>query len=164
MLNKNLLYHDCTNKIIALLKEENIDFKLFEHKECITSKEAADLRPGYSLQEGCKSLIVKIDNNEFIQLNIPGDKKFNNTKLRSLLNIKKIIFANKEELEQITKGVQPGGIPPFGNIFGLKVYVDKKVLENESIIFNCASRNVSIAIKSKEYIVVVKPEIVDITS
>ena len=63
----------------------------------------------------------------------------------------------------MTKGVLPGGVPPFGNLFDLEVIVDPKLLENEKIIFNAGDRCFSIAMKSKDYTTLISPTIVNIT-
>ncbi|HUS26603.1 MAG TPA: YbaK/EbsC family protein [Nevskiaceae bacterium] len=65
-------------------------------------------------------------------------------------------FATEEEVEQITDGVKPGGVPPFGNLFGLQVVTDPCLYESEKIIFN-ASRTCSIAMKSADYKQMVDP-------
>ena len=58
-------------------------------------------------------------------------------------------------------------MPPFGNLFmvseaepfGLKVFVDKKVLENEKIVFNAGDKRFSIGMYSKDWLKLVDPEV-----
>ena len=162
-------YHPLVTEITDFLKLKSIDFKMMEHIETITSEDAAKVRDGYSLQEGVKALIVKCKNRtadeyKFIQLCIPGDKKFSSSKVRALLGVKEVRFANEEELKIITKDVKPGGVPPVGNIFfDLPLYVDEKVLQNSRIVFNCGDRCVSMALSSKDYMKVFNPTVVDVS-
>ena len=65
-------------------------------------------------------------------------------------------------MDKITDGVLPGGIPPFGNLFGLPVFADASMFENEKIIFNAGDQRVSIGIKSADYRTLVNPTIADI--
>ena len=90
---------------------------------------------------------------------ISGYKRFDTDKVKRLLNAKDIRFATEEEVKEITKGVEPGGVPPFGNLFGLKTVVDRSLFNNEKIIFNAGDRRFSIAMKSEDYKTLVNPEL-----
>ena len=57
--------------------------------------------------------------------------------------------------------MQPGSVPPFGSVIGLKTYVDRSLLENEEISFNAGSLTNSIKMKLKDYLNVEKPVIED---
>ena len=161
-------YHPIVNKIKTLLNQHGVDYKCFEHAAVRTSEEAAAIRPEYSIAQGAKALIVlvkkkntpKEEQKKFIQIVIPGDCKFNPRKVKVVLDAKDIRFAHEEEVLKITDGVKLGGVPPFGNIFGLPVFVDKTLLVNDEIIFNAGDRSFSIAMSSKDYVAIVKPIIV----
>lgn len=156
------LYHPVVEKIIDLLKTNKIEYQTFEHQPVRTSEEAAAIRTGFVLSQGAKALIVRIkkDNQKkFQMLVVPGDKRFDKQKVSKILGTKDIRFASEEEVSEVTKGVQVGGVPPFGNLFGLEVIVDPLVLENEKIIFNAGDRQFSIAITAFEYKKIVNPKI-----
>lgn len=163
-------YHDTVKKITNLLNEHHITYKTFEHEAVRTSEEAAAIRPEYTLAQGAKALIVRIkrkgvpvaEERQFVQIVVPGDAKFDVKKARQVLEAKDIRFATPTEVSELTDGVQPGGVPPFGILFGLPVYVEETLLKNNDIIFNAGDRRFSIAMKSSDYIAVVKPEVVAI--
>lgn len=159
-------YHQTVEKIITLLKANNCWYETFEHEPVRTSEEAAKIRHGYTLHEGAKALIIraKIPNEgkQFIMIVIPGDKKFNNDQVKEVLNAKDIRFATEEEVATLTDGILPGGVPPFGNLFNLKVIVDQSLLKNEKIIFNAGDRSFSIAMKAQDYQQLVNPQIAEI--
>ncbi len=150
-----------TLELIALFIKKGTWFEVFVHEPVRTSEEASKLRHGYSIKNGAKALILKADKN-FLMVVIPGDQKFDKLKLKALLGIKDISFATEEEVFKITSGVLVGGVPPFGSVFGLKTYVDKTVLLNEKIIFNCADRQVSVGLLSAEYKLIEDPVVADI--
>jgi prolyl-tRNA editing enzyme YbaK/EbsC (Cys-tRNA(Pro) deacylase) len=155
-------YHSTVNKIIKLLELNGAWFETFEHEAVRTSEEAAKIRIGYSIKQGAKALIVRVktaSEKYFMMLVIPGDTKFSNEKVKKILGAKDIRFATEEEAAQLTEGVEFGGVPPFGNIFGLKVIADQSLFKNEKIVFNAGDRRFSIAMKSVDYKNLVKPEI-----
>ena len=161
------MYHPVVEKIKSLLKQNNIWFETFEHEPVITSEEAGKVRTGYNLTQGTKALIVRVTTSEkekkFVMILVPGDKKFDEKKVQAELGFTKIRFATEEEVSEITGGVQRGGVPPFGNLFGLSVYMDRTILDNEKIIFNAGDRSYSIGMHSADFVKVVKPVIVQVS-
>lgn len=160
-------YHLVVSKIIGLLKKEKLWFKTFEHEPVRTSEEAARVRTGYTLHQGAKAIIIRAKNNEtdkrFVMLVFPADLKFDNEKVKNILNVKDIRFATPEEIANLTGGIEIGGVPPFGNLFGLEVICDKILFENEKIVFNAGDRRFSIAMKSEDYKKLITPQIFPIT-
>jgi prolyl-tRNA editing enzyme YbaK/EbsC (Cys-tRNA(Pro) deacylase) len=188
-------YHKTVTDILDLLKKTGCWFETFEHQPVVTSEQAAKLRHGYSLSQGAKAIIVKIEKidsviarspelaegrrgnllksleiaappvgglamtpeSEFVMLVLPGDKKFSGSKVKKLLGVKELRFATPSEISELTGGIRIGGIPPFGNLFGIKVFVEKTLLDNEKIIFNAGDRSFSVAMKTEDYSKLVKP-------
>ena len=181
-------FHPVVQKIKDLLEGRQVTYDYFEHEPVRTSEEASRIRPGYSLKQGAKALIVKVylkssngvtstsdiantssasnTNNsngqgpkeDFVMLVIPGDAKFDGKKVKKLLNVKDLRFATEEEVSNLTVGVQVGGVPPFGSLFGLSTYMDPQILQSDKIIFNAGDRRVSNAVSSSDYVAVEKPE------
>lgn len=161
-------FHPCVNKIKSLIKKAGFWYDYLEHEPVRTSEEAARIRPDkYTISQGAKALIVRIrqygGNKFFCMLVVPGDVKFNMKKVKKLTGAKDIRFATEKEVSEITDGIKVGGVPPFGNLFDLVLYVDQKVMDNEIIIFNAGDKKASIAINTKDYKSLVNPQVVDIT-
>ena len=132
-------FHPVTLKIENILKEGNFWYERFEHEEVRTSEEAAKVRDGYSIKQGAKALIVRRKRNgekDFVMIVVPGDVRFNSKKAKEALSASDIRFASPEEVEEVTGGIVPGGVPPFGNMFDIEVFADKGIFDNEKIIFN----------------------------
>lgn len=162
------MIHNTVDTIKNLLEQNNMWYEYMEHEPVRTSEEAAKIREGsYTLSQGTKALIVRVKKNSknkfFAMLVIPGDLRFDIKKVKNVVDAKDVRFATEKEVIKITKGVLPGGVPPFGNLFDLKTYLDGKVLEHEKIIFNAGDKKVSIAMKSDDYLKLVSPTRVDIT-
>lgn len=106
---------------------------MFEHEEVKTSKEAADISEGYELEQGAKALIIRVkytkSSEEFLMLVIPADKRFDNRKVKDILNAKDIRFVTVEEIEEKKSGVKIGGVSPFGNLFEMKTITDPSLFE-----------------------------------
>jgi nondiscriminating aspartyl-tRNA synthetase len=147
------------NAILNLLKARAVKFEHAEHEETPTSEDAARVR-GISLEEGVKALILvgKSTGNNFM-VAIPGDKK---------ANIKAVeeVVGERLEMEKPDKinekfGLQIGGVPPFGNLLHIPVYMDKGVLDHKQVSFNAGLRTESVTMPSKDLAEVVEAEIGD---
>lgn len=143
-------------KIIDVLNKEKIEFEVLEHKPVFTSKEAAEVR-GTDLKQGAKALVCKTEEG-FIQAVVPGDKELDVGKLQELTLYKRIELANANEVKQVS-GCSMGAVPPFGNLFGLKVYFDKSVIDNSIVAFNAGTHTKSIKMKTRDLARVVNPAV-----
>ncbi|MBU0975767.1 MAG: YbaK/EbsC family protein [Patescibacteria group bacterium] len=150
-------------KLVEFLKQNNVPFKQFHHAPVRTSEEALAQRPDFILSQGAKAIIVNAkkssDRREFIMLVLPADKRLDSKKVRKILKCKSFSFAHESDVIRISDGVEPGGVHPFGNLFGLSVYVDNSLALNDEIIFNAGDRSVSLAMKCIDYLKVVRPKL-----
>lgn len=158
-------YHPVVSQILQILTDNGVWHETFEHEPVVTSEDAAKVRTGYTLSQGAKAIIVKVDSrqssvdSQFVMLVLPGDKKIDNKKVKALLGVKSYSFANPEELARVTGGVERGGVPPWGNLFGMTVYADHTLFDHEKIIFNAGDRRFSVAMRSADYLHFINPKI-----
>jgi len=85
-----------------------------------------------------------------------GVQRVASKKARAALGVKGTRFGTREEVEQMT-GLQPGSIPPFGSLFGLKTYCDPALRDNETINFNAGDHSISVQMSYADYVAAEKP-------
>lgn len=161
-------------QIKELLDNNSVEYQHIVHEPVKTSKEAADTR-GFSLDDGAKALILKVQNKEgsnnenlnrtssysFIQCVISASQRIDLKKVKLLTVSKNVALASPEEVLEKT-GCTIGSVPPFGILFGIKMYIDKSVLTREMIVFSAGTHTDSIRMKPQDYIEIVGAEVVDI--
>ena len=151
---------ESTNTVFSMIKDvlnkEKIDYEVLEHRPVFTSKEAAEVR-GTELKQGTKALVLKTEEG-FIQACVSGSKELDIEKLQKITLFKRIEMANAKDVRKAT-GCNIGSVPPLGNLFELKVYFDKSILENEIVAFNAGSHTRSIKMKAKDLVKIVNPVI-----
>lgn len=146
------------DKIKSFLDANSVVYEFKEHEPVRTSEEAAAVR-GEDIKIGAKALLLKADKN-FIMVVISAAKRINSKALKKILGVKSLRFATPEEVKAKT-GCVPGGVPPFAHVFGLKLVVDKSVLENEFMAFNAGEQTKSLKMKTQDYVSLLKPRIED---
>lgn len=138
------------------LREAGIVFTQTHHEPVYTSPQAAAVR-GTTLHSGAKALITKADDT-FVMIVMPADLSLDSNSLRKLLKSRRLRFATKEELLDLT-GLTPGSIPPFGSLFGLPTICDERLSDNEQINFNAGAHTDSIQMPYDAYIAYESPQI-----
>ena len=147
----------------VLLDEKNVTYSVFTHEKVFTSEEAARVR-GVPLSSGVKSMVVKSSerNTEgvsvgsgFFLVLVPGDRKIDFSKLNRARSL-----ASPEEVLRIT-GCEVGSVHPFGLLFGLRVFMDRRILDNKIVNFNPGLHDLSISMDPKDLVDIIHPEIGD---
>jgi len=144
------------SRLKSFLDENNISYEYKEHEEVRTSEEAAKAR-GEDIKIGAKAMILKADD-RFIMFVLSAAKKIDSRRVKEMLGVKSLRFATPEEVEKLT-GCIPGGVPPFANIFGLDLIVDRTIPQNEFMAFNAGERTKSLKLKTNDYLALLKPRI-----
>jgi Ala-tRNA(Pro) deacylase len=160
------LYHPVMAEIRDLLEQHGCWYETFEHQAVRTSEEAAATRPGYTLHQGAKAIILQRKDaggeKSFVMLVFPADRRLDSKQAKAALGTKSIRFAAEDEVMEVARGVEVGAIPPFGNLFGLDVMADHGLFQQERIVFNAGDRRFSIAMASADYRRLVHPAEADI--
>ena len=142
------------DEILRQLHLKRAIFQHFTHQETEAHHIAKEV--GVAVQEGIKCLILR-------------GKKSQKNVLVCLLGHQKLdmravstLFGENCEFEKIDTikerfGLEVGGIPPFGGLFGLDVYFDENIQNCKEVIFSCGLLNESVRMKLAELILLIHP-------
>jgi Ala-tRNA(Pro) deacylase len=149
------------DRIVNCLEAAQVRFEVLEHAHVHTSEQAANIR-GNRIEQAAKALILRDGGGKFHQFVVAGHRRLQLKKIKRLLGVKNIALAPPEDVLKLT-GLTVGCIPPFGNLFHLKVHVDQSVMQNEVICFSAASHTQSIRMKAADYLKAVQGAVVDVS-
>ena len=141
-------------KIINFLDKKGIKYERICHRKVFTVHDkAATLRVKPNIIG--KTLILKIDN-ELVMALVPGNKNLDKNKFKKSVNlyrkkqklkpVKNLNFISERLMKSKFRGVKIGAVPPFGNLWGVPIFVDKSLLNLTKIIVNGGDYNWSIKI------------------
>ena len=143
-------------RLVGTLTDAGISFRHLHHEPVYTSPDAARVR-GTPLHSGAKALLLS-GGGAFRLAVMPADLALDNNALRKVLGSRRLRFATKEEVVDLT-GLTPGSIPPFGSLFDLQTICDERLADNEQVVFNAGSHSDSIQMKYSDYIAFEQPQI-----
>lgn len=149
-----------SQKIIQFLDGLGVQFDVLEHAPVFTSADAARVRNSKP-EQGVKAIVLKASSKAFVLACVSGDKKVDLEKLAVFLNVGNVSLASPSEVLEKT-GCEIGSVSPFGNLFGLKTFFDKRILETPVVEFNIGLHTKSIRMTSQSLASAVGAEIVDI--
>jgi Ala-tRNA(Pro) deacylase len=141
-------------RVEALLRDRDVPFEVLRHAPVYTSEEAARVR-GTPLASGAKALVCKGDD-AVVMFVLPADRKLDSKAARQSQGWRKLRFASRDEVLQIT-GLEPGSIPPFGSLFGLPTLCDARLGKNDKINFNAGDHSISVSMSYADYLRVESP-------
>ena len=130
-------------EILEKLKENGVEFELFEHKPVFTCEQAAKVR-GVGAEDGIKCLLLNAGGKIILALT-RGDKRLDLEKIALLEGAETIRLAKNAEIEKVAL-CKKGCVHPFCNV---KTYVDCALAEKEWIEFNPGCHDKTIRIKVK---------------
>ncbi|MFC1653334.1 aminoacyl-tRNA deacylase [Patescibacteria group bacterium] len=140
--------------LVTYLSKRKIKYKEFEHKPVKTSEEAARER-GTDLKQGAKALVMYADKNP-VMLVVSAATKVDFKLFKKAFSVKDLRMATPEEALKLT-GIKIGAIHPIGVLFNLPTYIDEKLSENGSVIFNAGEHTKSFEIKYKDLVLATQP-------
>ena len=140
--------------IINTLNSHKMEYERVEHIPVFTSEEAAQIRNS-DLSMGVKALILMADKSPIL-IAIPGDKRLSFKKAKDSIGIKDLRMASKEEIRALT-GLEVGSIPPLGNLMNIPTHFDTSIFTKDKVAFNAGSHTVSVIMRAKDLIDLVRP-------
>jgi len=146
-------------KLKDFLDKEGVKYLSISHSPAFTSQEIA-ASAHISGKELAKTVVVKLDGKQALAV-LPASCHVDFNKLKSLAGAKKAELAGEEEFEQSFPECEVGAMPPFGNLYGMDVYADKRLSKDKEIAFNSGSHKELIRLAYADFERLVKPKVGD---
>ncbi len=149
-------------KLRDYLDQNIVKYKLITHSKGYTAQELAAIMhiPG---KEMAKIVILKIDG-RFAMAVIPAPHKIDFERFKVATGIKEVALASEKEFQNLFPDCEVGAMPPFGNLYGLPVYVAQPLKEDKEIVFNAGSHTEAIRMQYGDFERLVNPTVIDYTS
>ncbi|RMD67059.1 prolyl-tRNA synthetase associated domain-containing protein [Candidatus Pacearchaeota archaeon] len=106
---------DAKFEIEKHLRERGIKWKVHTHPPVFSVEESKRIKPNIP-GVGTKCLFLRNEKRDFYLVCLPGEKRLNIKSLKSFLGVRKLNFANEEELARELR-TRPGSVSLFGAIF-----------------------------------------------
>jgi len=145
-----------SKKLKSFLDENKIKYVSIQHSSAYTAQEIAAIAhiPGKDL---AKTVIIKIDGKMAMAV-LPASYKVSFDNLKNFVGAKEVRLAYEQEFMDKFPDCEVGAMPPFGNIYGMEVFVAESLAEDEEIAFNACNHTELIKMSFSDFEKLVKPK------
>ena len=139
------------------LDREGIKYVSIIHSPAFTAAETAATAHihGKAL---AKVVMVRLDG-EMAMAVVPSTRKVDTALVREVTGADQVDIATEKQFRDLFPDCEAGAMPPFGNLYGMEVYVSADLAENEEIVFNAGSHTELVRMSYVDFERLVNPKI-----
>ena len=144
-------------KLKEFLDSHNVKYVTISHSRAFTAQETATSAhiPGKEL---AKTVMVKM-NGTMAMAVLPASYKIDFDLLKKVAGVGMVVLASEREFKDMFPECEVGAMPPFGNLYGMDVFVEKSLTEDKEIAFNAGSHRELVKMLYKDFEKLVRPKI-----
>jgi Ala-tRNA(Pro) deacylase len=141
-------------RLREFLETNKVPYSVHSHPQAYTAQEIAALAH-VSGRMLAKVVMVKAGG-QLVMLVMPADHRVDLDRLTSVLG-RDVRLAAEAEFRDAFPDCEVGAMPPFGNLFGLPVYVDRSLEQDEEIVFNAGTHTLTAKLAFADFVRRVDP-------
>jgi len=136
-------------RLRAFLAARQANYEAIVHAGAVTAQEqaAAVHTPGMQM---AKVLIVK-ERDGFVMVVVPAASQVDLDRLKGLIGHGDVRLATVEEARDVVPDCTPGAIPPFGALYGLRTFIDQRLLGVPDVTVPAGDLSSAIRLRSAEF-------------
>jgi Ala-tRNA(Pro) deacylase len=144
-------------KLREFLDKQGVPYVSISHAVAYTAKEIAALTH-ISNKELAKTVIVKIDGTLAMAV-LSASYDIDLSSLRSAIGARSVRLAKESEFQDRFPECDIGAMPPFGNLYGMTVYVDESLTKDRDIAFNAGFHDELLQVSYADFARLVNPTV-----
>jgi len=149
-------------KLREYLDKQKVPYEVLSHRQAFTAQEVAQAQhvPGREL---AKVVMVR-SGGAFVMLVVPAPYRVDLERAKSAVGKTDLVLATEDEFRGLFPQCEAGAMPPFGNLYGLPVYVDQTLTRDEEIVFNAGTHTQTVKMKYADFARLVQPKVVAVAA
>lgn len=149
-------------KIKEYLDGEGVSYQVLAHERAFTAQGVAAALHVRG-REFAKPVIVRAKDGRLAMVVVPGPRHVDLRKLEDLLGAQ-VQLAREEEFAPLFAGCELGAEPPFGVLYGLPLYADESLREDEEIVFNAGTHTEAIRMRYRDFERLARPTVASLST
>lgn len=149
------------DKLRKYLDSKSIQYSVGHHPVAFTAQESAELAH-ISGKDFAKTVMVRIGG-RLSMLVLPAKYQVDFLRLARALGTGDTYLVSEEEFSDEFPDCDIGAMPPFGNLYGMPVYLASSLARNEQITFIAGTHTDTITMDYQDFEFLVKPKVIRFT-
>lgn len=146
-------------KLKSFLDRRGMKYETIEHSPAVTAPEVA-ASSDISGRNFAKTVVVEIGG-QLALVVLPANKKIVLGDLREMLGDLDVTLAAESNFKESFSDCEVGAMPPFGNLYGLPVYIAESLTEQPDIVFNAGTHREVIRMSYADFAELVNPTVLN---
>jgi Ala-tRNA(Pro) deacylase len=149
-------------RLRQFLDSYNIKYVVISHSVAYTAGGIAALThiPG---KEVAKTVIVKIDDTLAMAV-VSASQHVDLELLKAATKAKAVQLAAEQEFKGRFPDCETGAMPPFGNLYGMKVFADEILSRDREIVFNAGSHRELVRLAWEDFERLIEPKVMKLAT
>ena len=138
------------------LDSKGVKYVSIKHSPAYTMPEIAHSAhlPGNMV---AKTVMIKVDGKMAMAV-LPSPDHVDLEQFKELTGADSVVLASEEEFEKLMPGCEAGAMPPFGNLYGMDVFVSPKLEKHPEIAFNAGTHTELVKLAYSDFERLVHPK------
>jgi len=145
------------DKLREFLDANHVKYQVIEHSKAYTAQEIA-ARAHVSGQELAKTVMLKVDSNLAMAI-LPASEHVDLAAIKKQTGAENVRLASELEFNGCFPDCETGAMPPFGNLYGVAVFVEEALARDKQIAFNAGSHTELMQLAYEDFVRLVKPQV-----
>jgi Cys-tRNA(Pro)/Cys-tRNA(Cys) deacylase len=128
-----------STRAIQFLTQRRILHEIVKYAHQEKGAEFAAQAVGFPLSQTIKTLVVALDDRQFVLALMPGDRQLSLKKIAAACDVKRAAMADSQTAERLT-GYLVGGISPFGTKKPIAAVMEISLTAHSQVIINGGQR------------------------
>jgi len=148
-----------TRKLKEFLDQNKVKYVTIDHSLAFTAQEIA-ASAHIKGKDLAKTVMLLVDGAMAMAV-LPASFQIDLKRLRDAIRARQVELADEGEFKDRFPECEVGAMPPFGNLYGMKVYLEEMLAADDSIAFNAGTHGQLIQMHYADFERLVKPVRVD---
>lgn len=144
------------------LDRKGVNYSSQPHSTAYTAQETAAVAH-ISGRQFAKTIIVRL-NDKPAMVVLPANRQVVLQDLRDITGDVHVTLVPEHEFAARFPDCEAGAMPPFGNLYGMEVFVAPSLAEAEEIVFNSGTHDEVLHMAYRDFERLVRPRVVDFTT
>lgn len=129
-------------RLTELLEEHDVEYEVLEHPEAFTAQQeaAATHTPG---RNWAKTVAVHLDGEPALAV-LPATRSIDLDRLAEATGSSEATLVPEAEMEDLYPDCEVGAMPPFGDLYGQRTFVDEALREDEYVVFHAGDHETAV--------------------
>jgi len=142
------------------LESKGVAFELHHHEPAYTAEEEAAVE--HVAPQMVAKVVVAMADSEPVMLVLPASERVDFERAKTLTGAWDMRLATEPEFEGRFPGCDVGAMPPFGELYHMKVFVDRTLTLDRRIIVPAGTHTESFALPYADFVRLVEPVVGDL--